>query len=211
MVLSFMPLLEEAEKPEYSRWHPLLHHLALLHESSMYTHPSSPAPYPLETLGPGYYFNPAFSHWDLTHSLLDSCPVMPEHTLRQLENMLCFQREDGSLAGAIFFRGDPPVPRNYSNFPAIWPLAVDEYTRCTGSDRAVKMAIEPLLKQIPIWKENGAQTVTDSSTTTPSPRNPGRAALMTVSAVKPFRNGENFPAWMPHATCVIVMMPPAVI
>ena len=148
MDLTFSPLLKEAERPEYSRWQRLLRHLALLHESSMYDHPSSPAPYPLETLGPGYYFNPAFSHWDLTYSLLDSCPVMPEHTLRQLENMLCFQREDGSLAGAIFFRGVDPVPHSYSNFPPVWPLAVDDYSRTTGSDRAVKLAIEPLLRQL---------------------------------------------------------------
>ena len=154
MKTTFSALIEEAGKPEFKLWRGVLRHLAMLHEGAMYENPASPAPYPLETLGAGYYFNPAFGHWDLTYTLLDSCPVMPEHTLRQLENMISFQQEDGFMPGAVFFRGEPPVPTWYSTFPPVWPLAADEYTRCAKDDRAVKLCYLPLLKQIKWFEEN---------------------------------------------------------
>ena len=100
----FLPLLEEASREEWKSWRSVLEHLALLHEISR--HPAfPPATSDFETLGTGYYFNPAFGHWDLTYSLLDSCPVMPEHTEQQLENLFAFQREDGFMRGVILFRG----------------------------------------------------------------------------------------------------------
>ena len=154
MKTTFSALIEEAGKPEFKLWRGVLRHLAMMHEGAMYENPASPAPYPLETLGAGYYFNPAFGHWDLTYTLLDSCPVMPEHTLRQLENMISFQQEDGFMPGAVFFRGEPPVPTWYSTFPPVWPLAADEYTRCAKDDRAVQLCYQPLLKQIKWFEEN---------------------------------------------------------
>ena len=153
----FQPLMEEAQLPEFKTWHNLLHHLVTMHEGAMYQNQNSPAPYPLETLGAGYYFNPAFGHWDLIYTLLDSCPVMPEHTLQQLENMLTFQQEDGFMAGAIFFRSAPPEMPNpdwYSSFPPVWPLAVDEYTKYAKDDKAVKLCYQPLLKQIKWFEKN---------------------------------------------------------
>lgn len=148
MSMYFASLAAEAERPEFSRWKTLLKHHAVLHESSLFDDSLLKTPYPLETLGPGYYFAPAFSHWDLIYALLDSCPVMPEHTLHQLENMLSFQQEDGSIAGAIFFVKGTGEPHFYSQFPAVWPLAVDEYTRVTGTDKAMKLCFEPLIRQI---------------------------------------------------------------
>ena len=58
----FQPLMEEAQLPEFKAWHNLLHHLVTMHEGAMYQNQNSPAPYPLETLGAGYYFNPAFKN-----------------------------------------------------------------------------------------------------------------------------------------------------
>ena len=153
MSIHFSPLLDEAGKPEFKPWETVLHHLALLHESSLYSIGTSPAPYPLETIGPGYCFGPAFGHWDLIFALLDSCPAMPEHTLQQLENMLVFQQPDGFLPGAIFFKGDNPDPSWFSTFPAVWPLAADEYFRVTGSKAAAELCLEPLIRQIR-WLEN---------------------------------------------------------
>jgi len=158
MELTFAPLLEEAEKPEYREYAPVLRHLALLHESSLYQAESCDAPYPLETLGPGYYFAPAFGHWDLTYALLDSCQVMPEHTLRQLDNLLFFQQPDGFLPGAVFFRGgdvvERPEPYWYSGFPPVWPLAADAYFKATGSPRAAQLCFDPLCRQIKWYEEN---------------------------------------------------------
>ncbi|MBR2373881.1 MAG: hypothetical protein IKA87_06585 [Lentisphaeria bacterium] len=157
MSITFAPLLAEAEQPEFAPWRNLLRALALLHESSLYRVPGCKAPYPLETLGPGYYFSPAFSHWDLIYCLLDFCPVMPEHTLQQLENMLFFQQPDGSLPGAIFFRNGPlesPEPYWYSTFPAVWPMAADEYTRVTGTNKAIELCYEPLCRQISWYEAN---------------------------------------------------------
>lgn len=159
MNTTFTALFAEAEQPEFKPWRTMLHHLAAMHEAALYENPTSPAPYPLETLGGGYYFNPAFGHWDLIYTLLDSCPAMPEHTLHQLENMLAFQQEDGFMAGAIFFRGEGvPRPYWYSTFPPVWPLAVDEYTRTAKDDRAVKLCYQPLLKQIK-WFENNRKAI----------------------------------------------------
>ena len=157
MKIVFDALLEEAENPEFRPWHTVLHHLALLHENSIYEIETCPAPYPLETLGPGYYFAPAFGHWDLIFALLDSCPVMPEHTLRQLKNMLSFQQSDGFLPGAIFFRSngeETVIPHWYSGFPPIWPLAADEYDRITGSNVAAKLCLDPLIRQIHWYEQN---------------------------------------------------------
>ena len=153
---TFAPLLAEAELPEFREWRSVLRHLAAMHEGAMYENPRCAAPHPLETLGSGYCFGPAFGHWDLVFALLDSCPVMPEHTLRQLENMLFFQQEDGFLPGAIFFRGegDVPPPHWYSTFPPVWPLAVDEYTKYAHDDRAVRLCYRPLLKQIAWFEAN---------------------------------------------------------
>lgn len=155
--MRFENLIKEAESSDFARWRTMLKHLACLHDSSMYEDPNGEVPYPLETLGPGYYFSPAFGHWDLIYTLLDSCPVMPEHTLQQLENLFYFQKDDGFMSGAIFFRlkeNGKVEPYSYSTFPAVWPLAVDEYTRVTGTLKAVEVAYEPLLKQIGFIEKN---------------------------------------------------------
>lgn len=158
MKLTFTPLLEEAGKPEYREYASVLRHLALLHENSLYQPESCPLAWPLETLGPGYYFAPAFSHWDLTYALLDSCQVMPEHTLHQLENMLYFQQPDGFLPGAIFFRGgdvvEKPEPHWYSTFPPVWVLAADACIKAAGDTRAAQLCFEPLCRQIKWFEEN---------------------------------------------------------
>ena len=154
----FTALLEEAQLPEFKEWRNLLHHLVMIHEGAMYDSPKCDAPHPLETIGGGYCGNPAFGHWDLIFALLDSCPVMPEHTLRQLENMLHFQEESGFMPGAIFFRRDPaveiPTPTWYSTFPPVWPLAVDEYTKHAKDNRAMALCYKPLLRQLDWFEKN---------------------------------------------------------
>jgi len=59
MTAAFAALIEEARRPEFKPWRGVLRHLATMHEGAMYENPASPAPYPQETIGAGYYFNPA--------------------------------------------------------------------------------------------------------------------------------------------------------
>ena len=149
-------LLIEAENPELSRWKNLLVHCALLHQLSIMPARGG-VPYEMETLGPGYFFGPAFSHWDLTFALLDSVDVYPEHTERQIENMLHFQREDGFLRGAVFFRtpdGSMIPPSETQGFPPMWVLAVDRHRDATGSLKLVQRVIEPLQRQISWFETN---------------------------------------------------------
>jgi len=144
----FQPLLEEAERPEFSRWHDILRHGALLHELSM-QEPMAPAPYPVESIGPGYCYNIAFGHWDLIFALLDSCPVLPDHTRRQLLNQFAFCRADGFMQGVMYRNHAMEVIcSSESSFPPLWPVAVDCHAETTGSTEIIEAAVGPLLRQI---------------------------------------------------------------
>jgi len=151
--LLFQPLLEEAERPEWSRWREILRHAALLHEICILP-PIPPSPYPVESIGPGYCYNVAFGHWDLIFQLLDSCPVLPEHTKRQLLNQFVFHRPDGFMQGVMHLEHNLEVHCSpISSFPPLWPVAVDCHAETTGSLELTELAVKPLLRQIQ-WFEN---------------------------------------------------------
>ena len=153
----FQKLLEEAGKTEWSRWRPLLEHAAYLHELSIQP-PWEGLPYPPEQIGPGYCYAPAFGHWDLIFSLLDSCPAVPEHTREQLINDLTLQQENGFLPGSIFRKNNSLRYSLNSGHPPIWPAAVELYCRTVGSDELKKQFLPNLIRQLRWFeKERGME------------------------------------------------------
>jgi glycogen debranching enzyme len=153
-------------KPE---WRPVLEYVARLHGCSTHA-PSPPLPYPWEEIGPGYHLRPAFGHWDLVHQILDVLPTEPEHARHQILNDLSNQHEDGFLPGSIYLgktqydmgnlqgsAGDGAARwSTNAGHPPFWPVAVDEWSRCTGSNELIEFALEPLVRQIRWFETNRA-------------------------------------------------------
>ncbi|MBR7104851.1 MAG: hypothetical protein IKC65_07900 [Lentisphaeria bacterium] len=150
--LHFQALLNESERPEWRQWRDILRHCALLHEISLQP-AMPPALYEVETLGAGYCFGSAFGHWDLIYSLLDSCPVMPEHTRKQLLNQFAFVRPDGFMGGVIGRSYDLVITIPGEGFPPIWPAAVDCYYETTADAELLEKCLQVAINQIS-WFEN---------------------------------------------------------
>ncbi len=138
----------EAEIPSFGKpsWEPVLHALVDLHRRS--TRPAEFGfPYEWEHLGPGYYYGPAFGHWDLIHTILDCMPSEPEHGRRQILNDLHFQEENGFLPGALWLKSGK-VEHYAEGHPPLWPFAVEEYVRVTGDDAFAREVLPNLERQI---------------------------------------------------------------
>jgi len=146
----FEALMRESADPAFAAWRPVLEHLAVLRENCILP-PVGRMAYPYENIGPGYCYGPAFSHWDLTFALLDSCAPMPEHCRRQLENMFAYQQPDGFLT-FIMTGGGRITTYPDTAFPPVWPLAVDEYCRVVGNGDLQQHYLPNLERQI-AWFE----------------------------------------------------------
>lgn len=142
----------EAEIPSFGKpaWEPVLHALVDLHRRSL-----EPAkfgfPYEWEHLGPGYYYGPAFGHFDLIHTIIDSVPAEPEHCRRQILNDLHFQEANGFLPGALWLKTGK-VEYYAEGHPPVWPFAVEEYCKITDDD-SFKQEVLPNLKNQIRWYE----------------------------------------------------------
>jgi glycogen debranching enzyme len=139
-------------KPE---WRPMLRYVAQLHEKS--THASrEPFPYPWEEIGPGYAASPAFGHWDIIHQILDVLPTEPEHARHQILNNLVCQQESGFLPGTVWMKTGEANWSTRAGHPPVWPVAVDEWTKLTGSNELIEHSFEPLVRQIGWWENHRA-------------------------------------------------------
>lgn len=148
-------LREETASIGKPKWRPMLRYVAELHERS--TLPRRPPfPHDWEEIGPGYVSSPAFGHWDIVHQILDVAPAEPEHARRQIENDLANQHADGFVPGVIWMKSGEPRWSTDTTHPPVWPVAVDEWTRATGSNELLVQCYEPLARQIGWFKNNRA-------------------------------------------------------
>ncbi len=119
-------LVRAAESLGPARWRPVLRHVAELHGRSIRDDLHGLFPHPWEEIGPGYVYGPAFGHWDIIHQCLDTVEDEPEHALRQLENLLALQEEDGRLPVVMMMReGKPWLHNPEITHPPVWPVLVD--------------------------------------------------------------------------------------
>ena len=136
-------------------WQGLLQYVAKLHQRSV--RPAEPPfQYDWEEIGPGYHLRPAFGHWDIIHECIDTLEYEPEHTKRQLFNLLGTQREDGSLPTVVMMKYWPGDDNSGCTHPPIWPILADDYYRKTEDADFISFCLEGLLKQIS-WFENERQ------------------------------------------------------
>lgn len=135
-----------------SSWQPMLQYVADLHKRSTRP-PHLPFLHPWEEIGPGYASSPAFGHWDIVHQVLDVLPHDPAHTKNQILNDLVCQQDDGFLPGTIWMKSGEANWSTLAGHPPMWPVAVDEWTKCSGSNELVEFCYEPLIRQIR-WFEN---------------------------------------------------------
>ena len=125
----FVSLRREVEilgKPE---WRGLLAFACELHERST-LEPVPPFTRRWEQIGPGYVYGPAFGHWDLVHSVLDSLPSEPAHARDQVLNVAELVQDDGYLPSLIWMRDmSAPRPQTVHSCPPVWPVLVEELER----------------------------------------------------------------------------------
>lgn len=133
-------------------WRPMLRYVAELHGRSIRM-PQFPFTTPWEEIGPGYTNSPAFGHWDIVHSVLDSLPQEPEHARNQLRHVLAIQQPNGLLPGAVWMKCDPPE-WNLKGYPPVWVYAVEEYCRQQQDYRFAAECFEPLCRNIKWYERN---------------------------------------------------------
>jgi glycogen debranching enzyme len=140
-------LLLETQRLGKPQWRPMLRYLAELHARSIFP-AEAPFPYDWEDIGPGYYYGPAFGHWDIVHAVLDVLPVAPEHARHQLLNNLAAQTPNGLVPGSIWM-GDKQAEwdQGYGH-PPVWPIAVQDYADLTGQNDLIEQCFRPLIRQI---------------------------------------------------------------
>lgn len=153
MKVNFERLKNEAGHLGKPEWRPVLLALAELHEKSIQP-PRNGFPYEWEHLGPGYYYGPAFGHWDLIQTLFDSIDVEPEHTRRQILNDLHWQLDNGFLAGAIWLAGGTVSYSTEVTHPPLWPFAVEKYCQVVGCNDFRTEVLPNLLRQIQWFESN---------------------------------------------------------
>lgn len=135
-------------KPE---WRGLLRYAAELHERS--THPARPPfQYPWEEIGPGYHYGPAFGHWDIVHSSIDSLPSEPDHVRFQLLNYLGLQDDKGFIPGMVHMQDPEPRISMHMTHPPVWPVLLQEYFDLTGDRELLQQGLAAAQKQI-TWFE----------------------------------------------------------
>ena len=128
-------------------WRPMLAYVADLHAACV--RPAcEPFPYDWEEIGTGYCYGPAFGHWDIIHSVLDTLPWEPEHARRQILNDLAAQEPDGLVPGSIWMRDDRLEWSTNVGHPPVWPVAVDDYVEQTGNRELLRTCFGPLVRQI---------------------------------------------------------------
>ena len=119
-------LAKAADRSGVARWRPVLRYVAELHGRAIRDDLHGLFPHPWEEIGPGYVYGPAFGHWDIVHQCLDSVEDEPEHALRQLENLLALQQDDGRLPVVMMMReGKPWLHNPEITHPPVWPILVD--------------------------------------------------------------------------------------
>ena len=134
-------------------WEAVLKEVVRLHRASIL--PARDCmPYEFEHIGPGYYYGPAFGHWDIVHEILDSVESEPEHARRQILNDMSWMQEDGFLAGAVYFSDEGFYHQKDTTHPPLWPFAVDAYCRVTGSDALAQEVLPCLVRQIGWYERN---------------------------------------------------------
>jgi putative isomerase len=149
----FPKLKEIAGQLGKPSWRQLLEGLADLHERSML--PASHGfPYDFEHLGPGYYYGPAFGHWDLIATIMDTVTYYPEHTRRQLLNNLHWQQPNGFLPGAIWMHNEDLSFKTDVGHPPLWPFAVEEYCKTVGDYAFAQEVLPNLVRQIHWYEAN---------------------------------------------------------
>ncbi|TKG90812.1 hypothetical protein EYV94_23395 [Puteibacter caeruleilacunae] len=148
----------KTDLPGKKSWEPVLQYTLDLHKKS--THPATyPFDRPWEEIGPGYWFAPAFGHWDIVHQIFDAFVYDKQHGLDQLYNDIKNQEPHGLLPGSIWFpRKDGKVKavrwnKTTEGHPPMWVYAVDEYMRLTGNREILPDFFTALVRQI-TWFEN---------------------------------------------------------
>lgn len=120
--------------PGKAEWRPLLSYTADLHRRCMRTR-VNPFPYDWEEIGTGYCYAPSFGHWDIIHQVLDMLKYDHEHSLRQIENYLALQRDDGMLPGCVTMRDGLIDMHGWRvTHPPVWIYAVDDMATIYGTD-----------------------------------------------------------------------------
>ena len=159
---SFKKELSNVGKPE---WKSLLQYVVQLHERS--THPPQwPFKYEWEEIGPGYFYGPAFGHWDIVHQSIDVMNFYPEHALHQLLNNIVNQEANGLIPGSIWMPGLPSKRekvnwnKNEQGHPPVWVVAVNDYMDFTGDKTHLKDFFTALVRQI-TWFENSRKAETE--------------------------------------------------
>lgn len=145
-------LEEEVKGLGRPEWRPLLDYVAALHGRSI-NMPRFPLKYPWEEIGPGYINSPAFGHWDIIHSVLDSLPVEPLHCRWQLLNNLSMQQPNGLIPGSLWMKNSPPE-WNLKGHPPIWVYAIDEYCRLNNDYSLAAECLESLERNIKWYEKN---------------------------------------------------------
>lgn len=149
--MDFTRLKETAPLTGRPEWIPVLEYMADLHGRNLHP-PQGILPYEWEDIGPGYCYGPAFGHWDIVHTILDSISAEPEHARRQLLNLFAVQQEDGRIP-FIWVRNGEPTPTKRCAHPPVWIHAVNEYCAVCDSDELKITALPHLLRQIE-WFES---------------------------------------------------------
>lgn len=152
-------LHQEIDGFKENDWKGLLHYVADLHEKS--THKACwPFDYDWEEIGPGYFYAPAFGHWDIIHQTLDVLPSCPQHGLNQLKNNVKNQEPSGLVPGSFWMPNNPWAngdsatwSKKKQGHPPVWPLAVDRYIRITRDSSVISHFYLALTRQIS-WFEN---------------------------------------------------------
>ncbi len=131
----------------------MLEHLAGLHQRSVRP-PVPPLHLPWEEIGPGYCYGPAFGHIDITHQILDTLPVQPEHTRDQLRNLLSTQQPAGNLPALLLLRQGQLHCHPDSTHPPLWVFAAGDYFALTGDREFLGEALGALVRQIGWFEAN---------------------------------------------------------
>lgn len=143
-------------------WREMLLYSADLHERCV--HPAEGVfPYPWEEIGTGYVYRPAFGHWDIVHSIMDTVPYETEHARQQLLNDLANQEDNGLIPGSIYLRngsestdttteaqGKCFVWSKEFGHPPMWIYAADSVYSHTQDKQLLIICLNALKRQL-IW------------------------------------------------------------
>ncbi len=153
------------EKGIYGKkeWAPILNYTLELHKKS--THKKAyPFIYDWEEIGPGYYYAPAFGHWDIVNQAEDAFVYDKEFGIRQMYNDIHNQTATGMIPGSIWMPGGKSQRdtaewnTDSEGHPPIWVFAVDDYVEMTGKVNLLKDFYPALIRQI-TWFENNRKAV----------------------------------------------------